>query len=72
LKVVVIEGWRQSSWICLKLSVTRSKSSYGSPSKYRSDSLHERLADRLEEAIQVSRAGRMRDDGWTNVVELGA
>ena len=59
---------KQIQELCRHRSITTTFNEYGGLF----ESLHEGLADRLEEAIHVSRAGRMRDDDGTNVVSLGA
>lgn len=52
--------------LCRHRSITTTLNEYGGLF----ESLHEGLADRLEETIQLTRAGQMRDQVGTNVVEL--
>ena len=57
---------KQIQELCRHRSITTTLNEYGGLF----ESLHEGLADSLEAAIQASRAGQMRDEGGTRVLEL--
>jgi integrase len=57
---------KQIQELCRHRSITTTLNEYGGLF----ESLHEGLADRLEATIQVTRAGLMRDEGGTNIIEL--
>lgn len=59
---------KQIQELCRHRSITTTLNEYGGLF----ESLHEGLADRLEETIQQTRAGQMRDQDGTNVVQLPA
>ena len=57
---------KQIQELCRHRSITTTLNEYGGLF----ESLHEGLADRLEATIQATRAGQMRDESGTRVVEL--
>jgi len=57
---------KQIQELCRHRSITTTLNEYGGLF----ESLHEALADSLEATIQASRAGQMRDEGGTKVIQL--